>query len=134
VPVKEASMKLPATWVEAEKAAILQHARAALHAARGAFTDGDPFSRTTMHAHVRRMLKSLAELHERNCAYLLRLALAGAEDAHEVLADLIAERTLRVEPLGPALTTYVNLLGERGRPHIRQPQRTFWPISSSSAW
>jgi hypothetical protein len=63
------------------EAAMTQHARDAL--------DGDPFNTSTMQAHVRRTMKALAEHHERNAAWLLALALAGAEDAHEALADLI---------------------------------------------
>jgi hypothetical protein len=71
------------------EAAMTQHARDALVAVRGAFVDGDPFNTSTMQAHVRRTMKALAEHHERNAAWLLALALAGAEDAHEALADLI---------------------------------------------
>ena len=104
-----------------EDAAIMQHAREALEAARGAFVDGDPFDRATMHAQVRATLKELADAHERNAARVLELALAGFEDAHEALADLISERNVRSEPLGPALSTYVNILADNGPPCFREP-------------
>jgi hypothetical protein len=104
-----------------EDAAALQHARDALQAARGAFVDGDPFAKATMHSHVHRALKAMAEAHERNAAFAVRLALAGAEDAHEALTDLIAERNERGEALGSALTTYVNMLADHGRPRLRRP-------------
>jgi hypothetical protein len=103
------------------EAAMMQHARDALAAARGAFVDGDPFNSDAMHAQVRWTMKALAESDERNAAWLVSLALAGAEDAHEALRDLISERNERGEPLGSALTTYDNILGDRGRPRLRHP-------------
>ena len=110
---------LPADFRET---VMMQHARAALVAVRGVFVDGDPFNSDTMRAQVRRTMKALAEHHERNAAWLLALALAGAEDAHEALVDLIAERNRREEPLGQALSTYVNILADRGRPRLRRPR------------
>jgi len=112
-------MKLPAI-IESEEAAMMSHARAALRTARGAFADGDPFDSAAMHAHVRRTVKTLADSHERDAARVLELALAGFEDAHEALADLFAERNVRSQPLGPALSTYVNILADR-HPRFRQP-------------
>jgi hypothetical protein len=108
---------LPADFREA---AMMQHARDALAAARGAF-DGDPFSIDAMHAEVRRMLTGLAAHHERNAARAVELALAGAEDAHHALLDLNAERGARGEPPGPALQTYMQIVGERGPPRFRRP-------------
>src|SRR5208282_6751986 len=88
---------------EAEEAAMMQHAREALRRPRGAAGEGDPFDDVVMHATLRQMLKEVADQHERNAAHMLDLALAGAEDAHEALVDLIAERNVRGEALGPAL-------------------------------
>jgi hypothetical protein len=117
-------VKLPAF----REAAMLQHARDALGVARGVFVDGDPFNTDTMHTQVRHMLRALADLHERNAARVVELALAGVEDAHDALLDLIAERHARKEPLGPGLETYLHIIGERGprfrRPHSR-PRENF---------
>ncbi len=74
-----------------------------------------------MHATLRQMLKEVADQHERNAAHMLDLALAGAEDAHEALVDLIAERNVRGEALGPALSTYARILADRGPPRFRRP-------------
>ena len=112
---------LPATRIEEQEEAIMQHAREALKAARAAFVDGDPFERATMHATTRTILKGLSDFDERNAARTLRLALGGSEDAHEALADLIAERGVRSAPLGPALSTYVNILADSGPSRFRQP-------------
>jgi len=89
-----------------------------------------------MHATLRQMLKEVADQHERNAAHMLDLALAGAEDAHEALVDLIAERNVRGEALGPALSTYARILADRGRGfagRMRARARTSWPTSSSFA-
>jgi hypothetical protein len=43
---------------------------------------GDPFTGATMHAMVRRTLKGLAEVHERNMARIVDLALSGAVAAY----------------------------------------------------
>ena len=105
---------------EAEEATMIQHAREALKAARGAFPlDGDPFSDAAMHSHVRRTLRTLA-LDEPAAAHVRELALAGAEDAHMALADLIARRRARGEPLGPALAAYDRPPRFR-RPAVRPP-------------
>jgi hypothetical protein len=118
---------LPADYREA---VMLQHARDALAAARDVFIDGDPFNIDAMHAQVRHMLKMLAKDHERNMARVVELALAGAEDAHEALLDLKAERHARGEPLGPGLETYDHIISERGPSRFRRPPsghaRTFW--------
>ena len=83
---------------------MMQHAREALKAARGAFPlDGDPFSDAAMHTHARRTLRTLADRYEPAAAHARDLALAGAKDAHMALVDLIAKRGARGEPLGPAL-------------------------------
>ncbi len=106
---------------EAEEAALMQHAKEALEAARGAFPlDGDPFSDVAMHRHVRRTLRTLAHWHESFAAHVRQLALAGAEVAHMALADLIAKRRARGEPLGPALTAYDQPPRFR-RPAVRPP-------------
>lgn len=100
---------------------MLQHARDALAAARGVFfIDGDPFNIDVMRTQVRHMLKTLAEVHERNMARVVELALAGAEDAHEALLDLKAELHARGEPLGPGLQTYDHIVSERS-PRFRRP-------------
>jgi hypothetical protein len=109
---------LPADYREA---VMLQHARDALAAARGVFfIDGDPFNIDVMRTQVRHMLKTLAEVHERNMARVVELALAGAEDAHEALLDLKAELHARGEPLGPGLQTYDHIVSERS-PRFRRP-------------
>jgi hypothetical protein len=101
---------------------MMQHAREALKAARGAFPlDGDPFSNQAMHRHVRRTLRTLADQYEPAAADVRELALAGAEDAHMALVDLIARRGARNEPLGPALSTYVDILADQGPPRVRRP-------------
>ena len=99
----------------------MQHAREALKAARGAFVDGDPFDRTTMHAYVRATLQDLSDMHERNAARAVKLALAGSEDAHEALVGPIVDRNVQSKPLGPALSTYVHILADDGPPIFRQP-------------
>jgi hypothetical protein len=109
---------LPADYRET---VMLQHARDTLAAARDVFIDGDPFNIDAMHAQVRHMLKMLADDHERNMARVVELALAGAEDAHEALLDLKAERHARGEPLGPGLETYDHIISERGPWRFRRP-------------
>jgi hypothetical protein len=81
---------------------------------------GDPFTGATMHAMVRRTLKGLAEVHERNMARIVDLALAGAEDAAEALKDLIAERNKAGLPLAGALGTFDTILNDRP-PNYRRP-------------
>jgi len=109
---------LPADYREA---VMLQHVRDGLAAARNVFIDGDPFNVDTMHAQVRHTLKMLAEAHERNMARIVELALAGAEDAHEALLDLKAERHARGELLGSGLETYDHIISERGPSRFRRP-------------
>jgi hypothetical protein len=109
--------KLPVTIVEHE---VLAFGRDWLAIARG-YGLGDPFNSDSMHAHVRRMCRDLADLHERNAARLVELALAGAEDVAEGLKDLIAERNKDALPLGPALATYVNIITDRP-PAYRRPR------------
>jgi hypothetical protein len=112
---------LPAL-VDPEQAAVIQHARETLRGVRNVYPDGDPFDSATMHAQVRRTFKALALSNERNAAWVMQLALAGSEDAHQALADIIAMRNVRMEPPGPALSTYINILGNRGGPPLfRQP-------------
>ena len=82
---------------------------------------GDPFDHEAMHRLVRASLKELADWHERNAARIVDLALAGFEDAHDGLMDLIAERSASSVPLGGALSTYVNILGSRP-PRHRMPR------------
>jgi hypothetical protein len=95
--------KLPATLIEAQEAAIMQHAREALKAARGAFVDGDPFERSTMHAAVRATFKKLAQGDERDALQTLQAATAGLKDAHDALVGLIGERSNPMGPGGGAL-------------------------------
>jgi hypothetical protein len=83
----------------------------------------DPFNSDSMHALVRRMFANLADLHERNAARIVDLALAGAEDAGEGLKDLIAERNALGLPLGPALGTYATILADRPPNYRRPPVR-----------
>ena len=111
-------MKRSPARFDTEELAMMQHAREALKAARGAFPlDGDPFSDAAMHTHARRTLRTLADRYEPAAAHARDLALAGAKDAHMALVDLIAKRGARGEPLGPALSTY-----DCGRPpRFRQP-------------
>jgi hypothetical protein len=118
---KPTTSLLPATLEEAQ---ALMFARDWLAAIRAAdfLQLGDPFTDDALHALVRRTFKNLAEWHPRNAARVLRLALHGAEDAHAALADLIAERTERDEPLGPTLATYANILANDGRPKPRRPE------------
>jgi hypothetical protein len=107
--------------------AMMQFARAWLAAARPAasslYNVGDPFNSDSMHALVRRSLRNLADWHERNCARVLQLALAGAEDADQALRDLLAERNKLGLPLGPALGTFATIIADgpiaHRRPHSR---------------
>jgi hypothetical protein len=109
---------LPASFEEAEP---MQRAREMLRVARGAFEGGDPFDADVARAAVRQMLKEIADSHERNAAHIVRLANVGSQDADEALRDLISERGSRPEPLGMALTTYVNMLSH-GPPPLREPE------------
>jgi hypothetical protein len=111
------------------EAAMLQFARAQVPLARAAFVEGDPFNNDTMHRLVREMFKRLAGVHERNCARIVDLALAGAEDAIEALKDLIAERNAAGLPLDGALGTFATIMSDRPpqhrRPHGR-PRENFF--------
>ena len=120
--------KLPIPMVEAEALAFARDWLATARGYRDFFDLGDPFNSDTMHAEVRRMCKNLADLHERNAARLVELALAGAEAVAEGLKDLIAERNRLALPLGAALATYVTIIADRApayrRPHSR-PRENF---------
>src|SRR5262249_16331577 len=91
--------------------------------------DGDPFNTDTMHKMVREMCKHLACAHERNCARLVDLALAGFEDASEALKDLIAERNSVGLPLVGALGTFATIIADRPpsyRPPHGRPRENFF--------
>ena len=112
--------------IDFREAEMMVFAREWLAASRATgFFDGDPFDNATMHAEVRRVLKMLAGVHERNCARIVDLALAGAEDAIEALRDLIAEHTARGEPLIGALGTFNTIMNDRPlrtrNPHAAPP-------------
>ena len=110
---------LPPTFHEA---GMRQFARDWLAFARASLPRlGDPFDHDAMHRLVRASLRELADWHERNAARIVDLALAGFEDAHNGLMDLIAERNALSIPLGGALSTYVNILGSRP-PRHRMPR------------
>jgi hypothetical protein len=103
------------------EAEMVQFARNQVALARTSnLFNGDPFADGTMHAMVRRTLKGLAELHERNAARIVDLALAGAEDAAEALKDLIAERNAAGLPLAGAIGTFDTILNDRP-PNYRRP-------------
>jgi len=74
------------------------------------------------HAVVQQMLKAVADGGERNAAFVVKMAAAEMEDAHEALAELISERNVRGEPLGPALATYVNMISHNGPAPVRLPE------------
>ncbi len=84
--------------------AALQYAREAFKRAH----DADVFEESVMRATLRAMLKEIVDAHEMNATYVVQLALAGSADAHGALAEVIAERTARSDPLGPALAFYMN--------------------------
>lgn len=111
---------LPATF---EEGRTLAFARAWLTAVRAAnfFNVGDPFNDDAMSGLVRRALKNLAAWHPRNAARAVQLALAGFEEADQALKDLISETNARQEPLGHALATYADILGN-GAPKYRRPE------------
>jgi hypothetical protein len=99
---------------------MVQYAREQLEAVRSGPVD--PFSIDAARAEARRMLKAIAGHNERGAAFVREMALAGMEGAHAALADLIEERNVRGEALGPALSTYAHNLLNRGRPPIRPPR------------
>ena len=114
------AIALPTTFYEAD---IRRFARDWLAAARCCtfFNNRDPFDSDTMHEMVRTTLTNLADMHERNAARIVDLALSGAEDAHHGLMNLITIRTAAGMPIGPALATYVNIIGDRA-PRFRMPK------------
>jgi hypothetical protein len=100
---------------------MMQFARAQVALARNSnLFGGNPFADQTMHRMVRETIKGLAQLHERNAARFVDLALAGAEDAGEALKDLIAERNAVGLPLAGALGTFDTILNDRP-PNYRRP-------------
>jgi hypothetical protein len=117
-PPKTIAMSLPASYLAA---AAVTFARDWLATVRQVFVPGDPFNTETAHLLVRRTCAALADLHERNAARIVQLALAGAEDADQGLRDLIAERNALNVPLGPALGTYVNIIVD-SPPEPRRPR------------
>jgi hypothetical protein len=111
------------------EAEMLQFARNQVALARTSnLFDGNPFVDQTMHRMVRETIKGLAQLHERNAARFVDLALAGAEDAAEALKELIAERNAAGLPLIGAIGTFDTILNDRPpnyrRPHSR-PRANF---------
>ena len=111
--------QLPAL-ADPKEAEINQYALDWLRAVRSG--EGDPFSDAAPHEVIQRMLKDIANSGERNAAFVVKMAVAEIEDAHEALADLISERNARGEPLGMALGTYVNMLSVSGPPRARLPE------------
>jgi hypothetical protein len=112
--------QLPATLADAEESEMMQYAREWLRAARGG--GSDPFDGDVAHAVVQQMLKAVADGGERNAAFVVKMAAAEMEEAHEALAELISERNVRGEPLGPALATYVNMISHNGPAPVRLPE------------
>jgi hypothetical protein len=110
----------PSTLIDPQEAAIREDARQYLRAMRSG--EGDPFSDAAPHEVLRHWLKDIADCDERNTAFVVKMAISEMENAHEALAELISERGVRGEPLGPALTTYVNMLSHSGRPRVRPPE------------
>jgi hypothetical protein len=106
--------------VDPEQAVMVQYAREGLEALRKGFMDGDPFDSTTFHDHVRRMFRRRAAIDERNCAWVLQVAMAGNKDAHDALSDLVSVIAPKA-PLGSALTTFVNMNNNNGPPHFWEP-------------
>ena len=122
--MKQATRLLPAKVVQLglREVEMMQFARAQVTLARNSnLFGGNPFVDQTMHAMVRQTIKGLAELHERNAARFVDLALAGAEDAAEALKDLIAERNAAGLPLTGALGTFDTILNDRP-PNYRRPE------------
>ena len=114
--------RLPPALIDPQEAAIREDALNRLRAFRVAAGGDDPFTEGAMHAQVRRWFKDIADFDERNAAYVVQMAVVGMEDAHDALAELISERGVRGEPLGPALTTYVLMLSHTGPPPVRPPE------------
>jgi hypothetical protein len=117
-PARKKELLPTATLLEYE---ALTLARNSFSVLRRAFTVGDPFTDEALHNHVQQTLKTLADWHPRNASHVVRLALGGSEDAHKALMLLISERNVRNEPLGYALSTYVDLLDTEGPPASRLP-------------
>jgi hypothetical protein len=119
MPAPANVVTLPASY---DEAIMMQFARDWLAAVRACdfLALGDPFNNDAARALVRRVAANLADLHERNAARLVDLALAGAEEINQGLMDLIAERNAAGIPLGAALATYVNITGDRP-PELRRP-------------
>jgi hypothetical protein len=99
----------------------MSYAREAL-AARRAGPGGDPFAPLSG-----RLLAAMAA-HNEQIAGVVGLALAGSDNAHEALVDLIAERNAYGKPLGPDLTAYADFLAEDGR--LLLPRPPFRPNAS----
>ena len=79
-----------ACLADPKEAEINQYALDWLRAVRSG--EGDPFSDAAPHEVIQRMLKDIANSGERNAAFVVKMAVAEIEDAHEALADLISER------------------------------------------
>jgi hypothetical protein len=111
---------LPASF---EEAAMLAFARDWIAVVRNVDLLGvaDSFNTEAAHRMVRRMTAVMAEEHPRNAARLVDLALAGAEDVHQGLLDLIAEKNAAHVPLPAALATYATIINDRGPPVPRRP-------------
>jgi hypothetical protein len=117
-PARKTELLPTATLLEYE---ALTLARNSFSVLRRAFMVGDPFTDEALHNHVQQTLKTLADWHPCNGSRVVRLALRGSEDAHKALMLLISERNVRNEPLGYALSTYVDLLDTKGPPAHRRP-------------
>jgi hypothetical protein len=107
---------LPATF---DEALMTAYAREWIDRARA--RTPNPFDDATARAELREYLKVIADHNERSAARVLEAALTGIDGAHDALADLIEERNVRGEALGPTLSTYVHILLNRGPPPVHPP-------------
>ncbi len=103
------------SWLEAAGKAHVRAALAAIRQSNVFDLVPDLFSNAALQEMLRRVLKNLASWHPRNAARVVELALRGGlEPADLALRELISEYNERGEPLNSALTTYANIVADRG--------------------
>ena len=113
------TVALPATYDDALARQMLAYASERLRGARWGPDERQEANRL--------LLMEIADVSERNCAYVVDLATAcGIADAYEAASELVSRRLAADRPLGASLEYFVNWLTLGRRPPAPEGRPSDW--------